>query len=393
MDLSNKCSICNSLDLNKVFEIKSYPAYIVPVPKNISKDVIKADLALFVCSNCGHLQALNPDPELQRRIYEEYYSYYVVDSSESFSPHYRKPFTQFIDRLEQNGLFTGKENFLEIGCSSGQQVPFFKKIAKNYYGIDPSEKIKLAIEKFPDDKFIHGYFPEDIPSLKFDILVSQFNLEHILNVQEFMQKAYASLTEKGIIILQVPDIGDFARNKQPNFLAHEHIQYFTKNSLRKLIESQGFEIIEWGASGPSLIVAAKKDTKKEHFNFQEGTAQELKNADIHLSLFNNKPGKITGNIAYYGVGPQLYWLLSFKEDDSKHFAICDDNPNYEGQGLPGYGNEIQKPSEFFFAKYNTVVLSLNKFYHEAVINKLKKYKIPMNVYLINKEGNWENIKI
>ncbi len=387
----NKCSICNSEELDAILELKKYPAYIVPVPKSISLEVVKADISLYCCRGCGHLQLLNPDKELQRLIYEEYYSYYVVDSSETFSPHYRKPFVDFFEDLKTKGFLENKKTLLEIGCSSGQQVEFFKKYAGDYLGIDPSTKIDVAIKEFPNEKFIKGYFPQSIPDLNFDLIVSQFNLEHILDVQAFVSKIHFALNPNGLFILQVPDISDFVRNKMPNFLAHEHIQYFTKNTLSKLLESQGFENILWGEQSPSLIVAAQKKNKPATYNFKNQIENSTEANKQIVFNFNNLPNNLKGNIVFYGIGPQLYWLLS--STNNINYVVCDDNPNYEAQGLPGYGKEILKPSKDIFTEYNHVVLSLNKFYHQTVLEKLKNYHLPMQVYLIDNQGNWTIEKI
>ena len=215
MDNSNaKCFICNESDIQLIFELKDYPAYIIPVPTHLSKGVARGDLGLYCCHTCGHMQTINPDPKLQQLIYEEYYSYYTVDSSESFRPPYRIPFTDFCDQLNDDGVFNNKVNILEIGCSSGQQVEFLKGLTENYYGIDPSERIKLAIKNYPNDNFIQGYFPQDSSEITVDVIVSQFNLEHIENVQEFMSTIYDNLNKAGIIIFQVPDIEDFRRFKE-----------------------------------------------------------------------------------------------------------------------------------------------------------------------------------
>ena len=61
--------------------------------------------------------------------------------------------------------------------------------------------------------------------------------------------------------------------------------------------------------------------------------------------------------------------------------------------MPGYGKEILKPSKDIFTEYNHVVLSLNKFYHQTVLEKLKNYHLPMQVYLIDNQGNWTIEKI
>lgn len=389
MEFTNtKCYICNSSELNKVFGLENYPAYIVPVPTDISKSIARRNLALHNCHVCGHMQTIAPDPELQELIYEEYYSHYTVDSSESFAPHYRVPFIDFCKRLREDGILANKENILEIGCSSGRQVNFLKQFASNYYGIDPSERIHLAIKEYPYDTFIHGYFPQDISNVTFDAIVSQFNLEHIGKVQEFMSTIHESLSTDGLIVLQVPDIEDFRRNKQPNFMAHEHVQYFTKNSMRKLLESQGFEIAGWGSNGPSLIVAAKKIAKPTNYEFSAETNVALSNAEEQKKLFLNVPTDIPAKVIYYGVGPQLYWLLSNRKDRVGDCMIFDDNSSYENQGLPGFENRINKPSLQVLQEYKCVVLSLNSFYHSIVLDKLKSFNIKIQVHHIDESGSW-----
>lgn len=392
-DFKNRCSVCSSSDLKKIFELPNYPAYIVPVPLEISKSIARGNLPLYSCLTCGHMQTPDPDPGLQRLIYEEYYSYYTVDSSETFIPHYRKPFIDFCEDLFRKGFLKGKETILEIGCSSGQQVNYFRKFAKTYIGIDPSERIKIAMKNHPDISFVQGYFPQDISGYHFDVIVSQFNLEHIGDVVAFLATIHDTLDNDGIVLLQVPDIEDFRRNKQPNFMAHEHIQYFTKNSLEKLLRSQGFDILGFGVEGPSLIVAGRKIARPQNFDFSVETERALTNASVHVELFNNFPTDLPKEVIFYGVGPQLYWLLSFQINNIRNCAIFDDNPTYTNKGLPGYCNKIQKPSVEVLEKYKTVVLSLNRFYHPVVLEKLKALNTEIVVHHIDAEGNWNTIQI
>jgi 2-polyprenyl-3-methyl-5-hydroxy-6-metoxy-1,4-benzoquinol methylase len=386
-----KCFICNESDIQFIFELKDYPAYIIPVPTHLSKNVARGNLGLYCCHTCGHMQTITPDPRLQELIYEEYYSYYTVDSSESFRPPYRIPFTNFCDQLKADGIFENKINILEIGCSSGQQVDFLRGLAENYYGIDPSERIQLAIKDYPNDNFIQGYFHQDSLELAIDVMVSQFNLEHIENIQDFISTVYESLNSDGIIILQVPDIEDFRRNKQPNFMAHEHIQYFTRNSLGKLLESQGFEVVGWGEEGASLIVAARKTMKPTNFDFTVGTAIAVENGIKHKKLFLNSPSDIPDKVIYYGVGPQLYWLLEKNGGDIGDCVIFDDNPDYEKQGLPGFDNVIQKPSASVLQEYKYVVLSLNRFYHSKVLERLSNFNLDLKIFYIDESGVWNVI--
>jgi 2-polyprenyl-3-methyl-5-hydroxy-6-metoxy-1,4-benzoquinol methylase len=391
MDTRQVCSICEYPDITEVFTFKNYPAYIVPLNPELAPDVVRGNLSLYVCSVCGHMQTINPDPEIQRLIYEVYYSYYVVDSSEAFVPHYRIPFNSFIENLSADGLLP-KGNLLEIGCSSGEKADYFSSFSKQYTGIDPSTRIKTAMTNHPGHRFIQGYFPQDIPAGElFDVIVTQFNLEHIQHVNSFIQHIYETISPDGVLLIQVPDCGYFLKTSQPNFLAHEHLQYFTKSTLTVLLEKNGFKPIEWGEEGPSLITAAVKTNQP--FGIDATIAEtSVKNALAQVQLLKSPPDIPSSPVLFYGVGPQLYWLLNFYKGDLAKIAVADDNPNYLHQGLPGYALKIDKISADLIREMKTVILSLNKIYHLQVINRIKSLNVPCSIIYL--DGNqWTVLNI
>lgn len=391
METTLCCSICEQNDVKEIFTFKNYPAYIVPLNPELAPNVVKDDLILYLCASCGHMQCLNLKQELQRLIYEVYYSYYVVDSSEAFVPYYRIPFLKFIEQLKTDGILPNG-SLLEIGCSSGEKVELFSSFSKQYTGIDPSSRIEIAKSKFPNYRFIRGYFPQDLPDGElFDVVITQFNLEHIQNVNGFIRQVTHSLMPNGIILIQVPDCGYFLKTSQPNFLAHEHIQYFTKNTLSILLERNGLKPVAWGEEGPSLITAAVKSTQPFLID-QNSVSQSIQDALAQVQLLNSPPELPTSPVIFYGVGPQLYWLLNYYKGDINNISVVDDNPNYFHQGLPGYTILIERISSELIKEKNSIILSLNKLYHKQVIEKIKNLKTPCSIIFIN-ENQWETINL
>ncbi|MEO8769687.1 MAG: methyltransferase domain-containing protein [Ferruginibacter sp.] len=378
------CYICSSEKGKEYFSIDNYPAYIVPLPASYALNVVKAPLALYACDHCGHMQIPEPDSEIQRKIYEEYYNYYVVDSSEALVAQYRNPFTNFLNNLKSEYKLKNGD-LLEIGCSSGERTAFFSTFGKSYTGVDPSNKIELAKNKFPQHTFIQGYFPEALPSSTFDIVISQFNLEHILDVNKFVSNIYNACNEGGLFIVQVPDANFFTRTGQPNFLAHEHIQYFIKETLSFLLQQNGFDPIAWGEEGPSLICAAKK-TSSALQKISIDVESILEKVKTQATLFNDTVA-LPEEIIFYGVGPQLYWLLDKFKGKMDHVIVVDDNPDYQDLCLPGYSNSITTISKELIEQKQNIVLSLNKIYHEKVLNKIKAFKVSCNV-ILNENNSW-----
>ena len=385
-----QCYICDSKKGTEYFSIENYPAYIVPLPQEYAANVAKGFLPLYACNSCGHMQVPEPDAILQQKIYEEYYNYYVVDSSEALVAHYRNPFTNFLNSLKAANKFN-EGDVLEIGCSSGERVEYFASFGKSYTGVDPSHRIEIARKKYPQNTFIQGYFPEALPqNLLFDTIISQFNLEHISNVNKFVSNVYTACNSNGLFIIQVPDANFFTRTKQPNFLAHEHIQYFTKETLAFLLERNGFVPIAWGEDGPSLICAAQKSahiSTENKINIDSVLAQ----VKLQATLFNQSI-ELPNELIFYGVGPQLYWLLDKFKGNMQNVVVVDDNPDYQNLCLPANNNIIITISKELTQQKQHIVLSLNSVYHHKVLDKIKSFNIACKVTLCE-NGIWKTINI
>ena len=227
-------------------------------------------------------------------------------------------------------------------------------------------------------------------NLLFDTIISQFNLEHISNVNKFVSNVYTACNSNGLFIIQVPDANFFTRTKQPNFLAHEHIQYFTKETLAFLLERNGFVPIAWGEDGPSLICAAQKSTHistENKINIDSVLAQ----VKLQATLFNQSI-ELPNELIFYGVGPQLYWLLDKFKGNMQNVVVVDDNPDYQNLCLPANNNIIITISKELIQQKQHIVLSLNSVYHHKVLDKIKSFNIACKVTLCE-NGIWKTINI
>ncbi|HVZ01984.1 MAG TPA: methyltransferase domain-containing protein [Dongiaceae bacterium] len=381
VDLSRECALCGGRTLVPLMTARDYPAFLVPLPQDLARDVRRADLDVLSCDACGHVQQAQPDAGLQRAIYETYYSHYQVDTSEALVPHYRDPFRRFF--AETFGESDAKNRrLLEIGCSSGANVDFLRRFAAGYVGIDASERIGLARAAYPECTFIKGYFPDALPAGTFDVIVSQFNLEHIGDVRAFLDACRGHVAADGMLVIQVPDIAEFDRNGQPNFLAHEHLQYFRKAPLEQGLRRAGWQPVAWGADGPSLICAARPSAAAAMPARVNGHAA----LERIVGRFTAAPAVASRPLIFYGVGPQLFWLLQFV-DRTKVAHVIDDNPGYRGMAVPGsdWPVEVLTPEMLRATPY--VVLSLNSIYHERVLDRIRRLQVPATI-LACRDGRW-----
>jgi predicted TPR repeat methyltransferase len=354
--------VCGDSSGEPLLHAPSYPSYLLPLPIESAGAVLRADLTAWACRGCGHLQQCAPDPVVQDAIYANYYDHYRMDSVETQVPIYRRPFETFV---ETHAADLPRGTWLEIGCSNGERVSFFAQFADRYVGIDPSRRIETARARHPGHEFISGRFPEAAGNLAFDVAVSQFLLEHIVDIGSFLDAARARARPRGTLIVQVPDVEEYARRDQPNFLAHEHVHYFRRVQLESVLRRHGWRPVAWGPSGPSLIVAACCD-RPALAPPPEPAARDWACA---RALFDAPVALPDGPLLFYGVGPLLFWLLA-RGAPAGRVRVVDDNPSYQGMAVPGFGWPIERLDAEIPADAGTVILSLNPIYHRAVLQRL-----------------------
>ncbi|MFA4955281.1 MAG: class I SAM-dependent methyltransferase [Patescibacteria group bacterium] len=150
---------------------------------------------------------------------------------------------------------TGPGAFLKVlesayGCRVWgiEPSPIFAKIARRYLGI----KIYLGrVETWLSDK--RCAFPK-----KFDVIVLDQVLEHILDPFKLIRDLSARLTEDGLLFLSVPNISAPKDTKKGLFV-FEHVSGFSPFSLNLFLARLGFKLIALHAEAPgSLQVVAAR---------------------------------------------------------------------------------------------------------------------------------------
>jgi 2-polyprenyl-3-methyl-5-hydroxy-6-metoxy-1,4-benzoquinol methylase len=377
------CAVCGHREAFEVVSFESYPAFLMPVPREIAPSVARPPLTLAACRSCGHFQVPRVDAEVQRLLYEVYYKHYDVDTLETMVPAYREPFNRLVESLAAEGLLP-KGDLLEIGCSSGAMIPFLSRFSDTYTAVDPSERIEIARAQYPEHTFIRSYFPPaKALTGRFDVAVTQFNLEHIEKAGEFVDALAAAIVEGGMLLVQVPDAGYYLRTSQPNFVAHEHVHYFRQVQLAFLLAARGFAVERWGDEGPSIICAARRVARPlDAFNVG---GDPLADAVKLRALMSDVP-VLPARPVLYGNGLTLHWLLAMDDSIGADATIVDDNKNYHGKGVPGYELTIEKPSRELLHGRD-VVLTLSAIYHEHVLERIRASGASARVHRIA-GGEW-----
>ena len=371
----NICPVCGSVHIRHVETLTDYPAIVFPVDSETIETIDTKDLLIYVCDGCSHIFQRQVDDIFNEKIYTDYYRFYPYSNIECFVEHYRKPFENVMIYLQTE--MKKKNRLLEIGVSSSAQLDFFKKTGFEPLGITP--------QTIEEENIVSSFYEEYDFREKFNVIVSRFNLEHIVNLGIFMEKVAHDLEENGLFVVQVPNTSDFINENILNFYAHEHIHYFNKKSLASLFERYGFSIeVLVEHNSPSIIIVGRNSSRSD---------LSLENYKRRVVDTEDKIAKILdthkNRVVLYGASLSLTKLIygkclkSFKESD---LLIIDDNPIIEGMYMPLFHKEITPFNKADIREGDIIILTLNAIYHEVVIKKIRANGFKNKVYCINHNG-------
>ena len=369
------CPACGGQPCTSALNMPDHPSFMFPMSKTGAASVKRAPLSLEICHNCGHIFQATVDRDLLKLIYQDYYADYPYDTDEAMIEPYRAPFLTFAKMILESHC-KDKGVLVEIGCSKAENLLPFADHGFRCIGIDPSPLSGRAAAAHKNIEILEGYYESTQVNEQASVIVSRFNLEHIVDIPTHVQKMRDDLKDGGLILVQVPNVELWLENGQPLFAAHEHPQYFCLASLSALFRRFGFSMVSFYSSGqPSIIACFEKTptaitvtTPNTYEKFGVYRASVIRRRETLLSLLD-----LSSPVIAYGCGLTLFWLLSELPDDFwANLIVVDDNQALHGKYLPAYVLPVQAPSLDLFATGATVILTLNSLYHPRVIERLKK---------------------
>jgi 2-polyprenyl-3-methyl-5-hydroxy-6-metoxy-1,4-benzoquinol methylase len=142
-------------------------------------------------------------------------------------------------------------SFLDVGCSTGFVVHAATEKGWTAKGIDLNKHaIKFGKENHSLSLSSENFFEIDG---FFDFIGMYDVLEHVINPTSFLKNAYKHLNKNGCIHLYVPNWDSASRyilGADAHFIwPSHHLTYFTPETLTKMVQSNGFEVLEMETEG------------------------------------------------------------------------------------------------------------------------------------------------
>jgi 2-polyprenyl-3-methyl-5-hydroxy-6-metoxy-1,4-benzoquinol methylase len=142
-----------------------------------------------------------------------------------------------------------KGTLLDVGSGTGAFVNEMQLSGWNVTGLEPDEDARrVAKENFQCDVMgIDDLF--NLPENKYDVITLWHVLEHVHDLQAYLQQFKKILRQDGRLVIAVPNYTSFDASVYKEYWAAydvpRHLYHFSPNSMKLLITKNGMSIIKF----------------------------------------------------------------------------------------------------------------------------------------------------
>lgn len=218
-----------------------------PICRNTEKVALKDPCpGLYECTSCAHLFSIIPK-ESQEQYQEDYYLHRGKNWFKY--PNYR--LFDFIHQKLITLLHPNQIRLLDVGCGKGDLLKYIcKRIpTASLVGVDFTEN------KHPNIQFIRGDFLKVHFKFKFNVICCLAVIEHLEDPVLVLQKINDLLEPGGILCLMTLNNDSLFYRVARLFkrigitvaydrlYSQHHLQHYTNQSLKRIVETTGFDIL------------------------------------------------------------------------------------------------------------------------------------------------------
>jgi SAM-dependent methyltransferase len=194
------------------------------------------------CARCGHMQ-VEPMPDEARLA-----SAYGEAQSDDYVGEEAGQRATAAAVLAALAPRVAGRRLVDLGCWVGFLPAEAQAQGWDVVGVEPSEfasayaRDRLGLDVRTDD-----LFSAELPEGAFDAVVLGDVIEHLPRPGDALERVAALLAPGGVVCLMVPDAGSrLARTLGARWwsVIPTHVHYFTRTSLRVLLERHGFSVLE-----------------------------------------------------------------------------------------------------------------------------------------------------
>jgi SAM-dependent methyltransferase len=332
------CRACGARDLVQLHDFGDQPlAGFYPLEPESAKAARRYPLEFMRCPRCELMQIVNLPP-----IDEVFHADYRYSSSTVAG--LVRHFDEYAAWL--GGRLAPGSRVLEFGCNDGVLLERLKRRGFECFGVDASDNIAslarakgLAVET--------GFFDPALVARcdlagRFDLVTCSNVFAHIHDVRHTLSAVRQVLVSDGLFCIEVHDGDLLVREQQFDTIYHEHLSYFTADSLGRLLESNGFETVaveRTAMHGGGLRYLARRSDSAargagkapEASPPKDFLTQSIERCRRELFALHREFGPLAG----YGAAGRSQMFVNFTNSKEVFGCVYDDSPLRQGRFIAG----------------------------------------------------------
>lgn len=243
----------------------------------------KEDYNIMICLQCGFcwVYPQPSDEKLEKRYNEDYNEIWLITKDNSSVQIMKKK--TFEKRLKKIQEFKNSGRILDIGCATGMFLELASEKGWESYGLDVGEyAIELAKKKFGNNIYKGTLEQAKYDNDYFDVITMFDVIEHMRNPSDSLRETNRILKKDGLLVITTPNITSFAckfYGKNWPYFDLEHLYYFSPDTLKRMLNSSGFEVSEIAPTRKALnmlyINTYFNITKRPVFKFISNTLMKF----------------------------------------------------------------------------------------------------------------------
>jgi len=164
---------------------------------------------------------------------------------------------------------------LEIGCATGEFIEAAEKIGYNVSAVDSSPIFCEYLRNRGVDVQYGDFDTISLPAASYDVIAGFHLLEHIPDPRHFLNRVSSLLHPDGLLYLVTPNTASRTDLlfgwEHPLYAEPDHICLYTPETVSRLLEEQGYEILRLETWEPAhhLFTSLKIFLKQSRSNVRQ----------------------------------------------------------------------------------------------------------------------------
>ena len=371
----NSCRACGQRLLAPVLlQQHDMPASAQSLPR---QDELAHDrgitLELRQCAGCGLVQTTNAPVPYYREVIR------AAAVSPEMTEFRRAQFANFVAR---HGL--AGHRVLEVGCGRGEYLQLLAEAGVEAHGIEHG--IAAVADCRGRGLNVAQRFIEsadtDIPGAPFDAFMILNFLEHLPAPRTVLAGIHHNLVPGAPGLVEVPNFDMMLRANLFSEFISDHLFYFTESTLRTLLESNGFEVIDCEPVWHDYILAASVRARPP----LDLTAMDAAQACQQQSFDRFLDGGERQRVAIWGAGHQALATINLLSLASRVRYVVDSAPFKQGRHTPGSHLPIVAPERIARDGIDTVIVMAASYSDEVATIVRQRFGADIRVAVLRAHG-------